>query len=80
LPVWFIHHWKIGKIYCNLNTTTDRKERQQLEDQGNAGEGSYNFGGRTDQRVHSLMFTVMIIILILHVTSSRLEFYTKHPC
>jgi hypothetical protein len=43
--------------------TTDHKEREQLEDRRNVGEGSCNSGDGTDQRVQSLMF-IMIIIFI----------------
>ena len=37
-------------------TTTDHKEGEQLEDLGNVGESSCNFGDETDQKVQSWMF------------------------
>ena len=42
------------------HTTTDHKEVEQLEDRRNVGKSSCNFGDGMDQRVHSLMFIMMI--------------------
>jgi len=43
--------------------TTDHKEEQQLEDRRNVGESSCDSGDGTDQRVQSLMFMMMMIII-----------------
>ena len=45
------------------HTTTDHKEGEQLEDRRNVGASSCNCGDGTDQRVQSLMFMMMMIIL-----------------
>ena len=44
-------------------TTTDHKEGEQLEDQRTVGASSCNSGDGTDQRVQSLMFMMMMILL-----------------
>ena len=44
-------------------TTTDHKEGEQLEDRRNVGESSCNFGDGTDQRVQSLMFMIMMMMM-----------------
>ena len=41
------------------HTTTDHKEREELEDRRYDGDSSCNFGDGTDQRVQSLMFMMM---------------------
>ena len=47
-----------------LRVTLNHKEGEQLEDRRNDGESSCNFGDGTDQRVQSLMFMMMIIIIL----------------
>ena len=37
-------------------------KREQLEDQRNVGESSYNSGHGTDQRIQSLMFMMMMMM------------------
>jgi hypothetical protein len=46
-----------------LITTTDHKEVEQLKDQRNVAESSCNFGDGKDQRVQSLMFMMMMMIM-----------------
>ena len=53
------------------HTTTNQKEREQLEDRRNGGESSCNFGDGTDQRVQSLMFMMMIMMKGLGRKRSR---------
>ena len=43
-------------------TTTDHKEGEQLEDRRKVGKSSCNFGDGTDQRVHYLMFMVVMMM------------------
>jgi len=43
------------------HTTTDHKEREQLEDRRSVGASSCNSGEGTDQRVQSLMMMMMMI-------------------
>jgi len=52
------------------HTTTDHKEREQLEDRRSVGANSYNSGDGTDQRVQSLMFMMMM-------TSRTLTYLSK---
>jgi hypothetical protein len=42
------------------HTTTDHKEDKQLEDRKNVGKSSCNSGDRTDQRVKSLIFMMIL--------------------
>jgi len=42
------------------HTATDQKGGEQLKDWRNVRESSCNFGDRTDQRVQSLMFIIII--------------------
>ena len=51
--------------------TTDHKEEEQLEDRRNVGENSSKSGDGTDQRVQSLMF-MMIVMMIYHLKGSNL--------
>jgi hypothetical protein len=53
-----------GKTKCN-HTATDHKEGEQLEDRRNVGESSCNSGDGTDQRVHSLMFMMMKMMMMI---------------
>jgi len=48
----------VTESLCN-HTASDHKEGE-LEDRRNNGESSCNFGDGTDQRVHSLMFMMMM--------------------
>jgi len=58
---WFQHLQRMPQNRILLNhTTTDHKEREQLEDRRNVGESSCNFGDGADQRVQSLMFMMMM--------------------
>ena len=66
---------KSHKTESLLNhTTTNQKEREQLEDRRNVGESSCNFGDGRDQRVQFLMFMMMLIMTIrnYHKYFSRL--------
>ena len=59
------------------HTTTDHNEGGQLEDRRSVDASSCNCGDGTDQRVHSLMFMIMMMIvaiphpLFLSMTNSR---------
>jgi len=55
------------------HTTTDHKEGEQLEDQRYVGWRSCNSGDGTDQRVQSLMFMMMIMLLLARVQLPRLR-------
>jgi len=46
------------------HTTTDHKEGEQLEDRRTVGASSCNFGDGTDQRVQSLMFMMIMMMMI----------------
>jgi hypothetical protein len=46
----------------SLQTTTDHKEGEQLEDRRNVGGSSCISGDGTDQRVQSLMFMMMMMM------------------
>ena len=45
------------------HTTTDHKEGEQLEDRRSVGASSCNCGDGTDQRVQSLMFVMMMMMI-----------------
>ena len=60
------------------HTTTDHKEREQLEDRRNVGESSCNFGDGTDQRVQSLMF-MMMMMMIFPVLLGQMAVYQFRP-
>ena len=59
------------------HTTTDHKEEGQLEDRRSFGVRSCNSVDGTSQRVHSLMFMIMMMIMLIpylplwNTTSSR---------
>ena len=66
----FLWRFELGRVSSGWiteslwnHTITDHKEGEQMEDRRNVGESSCNFGEGTDQRVQSLMFTMMMIIL-----------------
>ena len=54
------------------HTTTDHKEREQLEDRRNVGESRCNFGDGTDQRVQSLVFMMMMMMMTTACRKIRL--------
>jgi len=45
------------------HTTTDHKEGEQLEDRRNVGARSCNSGDGTDQKVQSLMFMLLMMMM-----------------
>jgi len=59
------------------HTTTDRKEREQLEDRRSVGESSCNCGDGTDQRVQFLIFMMMMMVVVAYFRGhSNVDFVT----
>ena len=59
------------------HTTTDHKEGEQLEDRRRVGASSCNSGNGTDQRIQSLMFTIIIIIIIIIIMYENLSAHSE---
>jgi hypothetical protein len=59
---WLLHLQRMPPNRIPLKSY--HKEGEQLEDRRNVGESSCNSGGGTDQRVQSLMFMMMIMMMI----------------
>ena len=57
---WLSHLQRMPQNRIPLNhTTTDHKEREQLEDRRSVGASKYNSGDGKDQKFQSLTFMVM---------------------
>jgi len=56
------------------HTTTDHKDGEQLEDRRSVGASSCNSGDGTDQRVQSLMF-MMLMMVISYILLNKIGSY-----
>jgi hypothetical protein len=74
---WHLHLQRMPQNRIPLNhTTTDHKVGEQLEDRRYVGGRSFNSGDRTDQRVQSLTFMMMIMLLLARVQLPGLRLLT----
>ena len=77
---WLLHLQRMPQTESLWNhTNTDHKEGEQLEDRRSVGPSSCNSGDGMVQRVQSLMFIIMMMVMVIPYPPFSTMTSSKYP-